>query len=62
VTIGEVHGWIEKAFEVGAGYRKFENLSFVPWYGARCEMSGASVGYPVGGHLVHCLEATRRRD
>ena len=31
VAIKEVDGLIEKAFEVGADYRKFENLEFVPW-------------------------------
>lgn len=28
VNSGEVPGWIEKVFEVGADYRKFENLKF----------------------------------
>src|SRR5579859_6385923 len=31
VTIGEVHGLIEKAFKFGADYRKFGNLKFMPW-------------------------------
>jgi hypothetical protein len=31
VTIGEVHGLIEKAFNDGADYRKFEGVSFTPW-------------------------------
>jgi len=31
VTIGEVHGLIKKAFEVGADYRWFEDLSFNAW-------------------------------
>jgi hypothetical protein len=30
-TIGAVHGLIEKAFEVGADYHRFENLKFMPW-------------------------------
>jgi hypothetical protein len=31
VTIGAVHGLIEKAFEVGADYHRFGNLTFMPW-------------------------------
>jgi hypothetical protein len=31
VTIGEVHGLIERAFEVGADYRRFGSLTFIPW-------------------------------
>jgi hypothetical protein len=31
VTIGEVHGLIERAFKVGADYRRFGNLTFMPW-------------------------------
>ncbi len=31
VTIGEVHGLIEKAFKLGADYRKFGNVNFMPW-------------------------------
>lgn len=31
VTIGEVHGLIEKAFKVGADYRQFGSLAFLPW-------------------------------
>jgi hypothetical protein len=31
VTIGAVHGLIEKAFEVGADYHWFGNLTFMPW-------------------------------
>ena len=31
VTIGEVHGFIEKAFKLGADYRKFGNVTFSRW-------------------------------
>jgi hypothetical protein len=31
VTIGEVHRLIEKAFKVGADYRRFGGLTFMPW-------------------------------
>ncbi len=31
VTIGEVHGLIEMAFKVGADYRKFGSVEFMPW-------------------------------
>jgi len=31
VKIGEVEGLIERAFEVGADYRKFAGLEFTPW-------------------------------
>ena len=31
VTVGEVEGLIEKAFKVGADYRRFGNLTFMPW-------------------------------
>ncbi|MGP0064953.1 MAG: hypothetical protein ACLQGP_15310 [Isosphaeraceae bacterium] len=31
VTIGEVPGLIERAFEVGADYRRFEGVTFEPW-------------------------------
>ena len=31
VTVAEVYDLITKAFEVGADYRNFENLTFTPW-------------------------------
>jgi hypothetical protein len=31
VTIGEVHGLIKKVFTVGADYRRFRKLTFLPW-------------------------------
>lgn len=31
VTIGEVHGLIEKVFKVGADYREFEGVRFMSW-------------------------------
>jgi hypothetical protein len=31
VTIGEVHGLIEKAFQVGADHRRFEGVTFSSW-------------------------------
>jgi hypothetical protein len=31
VTIDEVLYYIERAFEMGADYRRFENLEFAPW-------------------------------
>ena len=31
VTIGEVHGLIEKAFKNGADYREYRGVSFTPW-------------------------------
>jgi len=31
VTIGDVHGLIEKAFKVGADHRQFGQLAFRPW-------------------------------
>ncbi len=31
LTIGEVHGLIEKTFKVGAEYRKFGGVEFMPW-------------------------------
>lgn len=31
VTIGEVHGLINRAFEVGADHRQFDGVTFTPW-------------------------------
>lgn len=31
VPIGEVHGLINRAFEVGADHRQFDGLTFTPW-------------------------------
>jgi hypothetical protein len=31
VTIGEVYGLIEKAFEIGVDHRKFGDMDFTPW-------------------------------
>jgi hypothetical protein len=31
VTIGKVHGLIEKVFNVGADHRKFDGVAFAPW-------------------------------
>ena len=31
VTIGEMHGLIEKAFKVGADYRQFDAVTFTSW-------------------------------
>ena len=31
VTISEVHGLIQRAFQLGADYRNFGNVKFEPW-------------------------------
>jgi hypothetical protein len=31
VTIGDVHRWIETAFEAGADHGHFGELTFTPW-------------------------------
>ena len=31
VTVGEVHGLMEKVFRVGADWRAFEGVRFTPW-------------------------------